>query len=96
MKMLIWSLMVLGLVVASNAYADIEKYTLKAVQLVMIAVLLMHPKGDVAIWHRLNQQKGQEALIKSIRQGMPQMPAMGLCQNCTDEDFAKLIDYMSR
>ena len=25
MKMLIWSLMVLGLVVASNAYADIEK-----------------------------------------------------------------------
>lgn len=44
MKMLIWSLMVLGLVVASNAYADIEKYTLKAVQLVMIAVLLMHPE----------------------------------------------------
>ncbi len=97
MKMLIWSLMVLGLVVASNAYADIEKIYAQSCATCHDGGTFNAPKkGDVATWHRLNQQKGKEALIKSIRQGMPQMPAMGLCQNCTDEDFAKLIDYMSK
>ena len=97
MKMMMLPLMVLGLIVASNAYADVEKIYAQSCATCHDSGTFNAPKnGDVATWHRLNQQKGQEALIKSIRQGMPQMPAMGLCQYCTDEDFAKLIDYMSR
>ncbi|MFB6348036.1 c-type cytochrome [Moraxella marmotae] len=53
-------------------------------------------KGDTATWQQLKSQKGIEKLVKSTRQGMPQMPAMGLCQSCSDKDFADLIDYMSR
>lgn len=53
-------------------------------------------KGDTATWERLKSQKGMEALVKSTRQGMPQMPAMGLCQTCSDKDFRELIDYMAK
>ena len=59
--------MVLGLVVASNAYADIEKIYAQSCATCHDSGTFNAPKkGDVAIWHRLNQQKGQEALIKSM------------------------------
>lgn len=53
-------------------------------------------KGDKATWQRLNTQKGMPALIKSTKDGMAQMPAMGLCNTCTDAEFKALIDYMSQ
>lgn len=53
-------------------------------------------KGDRAHWATLQSQKGIDGLVKSTRQGMPQMPAMGLCQNCSDEQFAELIEYMAK
>lgn len=53
-------------------------------------------KGDTATWNALKAQKGMDALVKATRQGMPQMPAMGLCQSCSDKEFRELIEYMSR
>ena len=53
-------------------------------------------KGDKATWDKLKAQKGMDTLIKSTRQGMPQMPAKGLCQTCSDEDFRSLIEYMAK
>lgn len=53
-------------------------------------------KGDTQVWQKLKTQKGMDGLVKSTRQGMPQMPAMGLCQTCSDKEFAELIDYMSK
>lgn len=53
-------------------------------------------KGDTQAWQKLKTQKGMDGLVKSTRQGMPQMPAMGLCQTCSDKEFADLIDYMSK
>ncbi|MDO4700319.1 MAG: c-type cytochrome [Moraxella sp.] len=53
-------------------------------------------KGDKATWDRLKAQKGMDALVRATRQGMPQMPAMGLCQSCSDKDFRELIDHMSK
>ena len=53
-------------------------------------------RGDTAAWNRLRAQKGMDGLIRSTRQGMPQMPAMGLCQSCSNDDFKNLIDYMSK
>lgn len=40
--------------------------------------------------------KGMPALVKSVKGGMIQMPAGGLCDNCSDDDYRKLIDYMSK
>ncbi len=53
-------------------------------------------KGDSAKWQQLIQQKGMPALIKSVKGGMIQMPAGGLCNDCSDDDYRKLIDYMSK
>ena len=53
-------------------------------------------KGDSAAWTKLIQQKGMPALVKSVENGMIQMPAGGLCEDCSDEDYRKLIDHMSK
>ena len=52
-------------------------------------------KGDRVKWQQLIKQKGMPALINSVKGGMIQMPAGGLCDNCSDDDYRKLIEYMS-
>lgn len=61
-----------------------------------IGALNAPKKGDVATWNKLKSEKGMSALVKSTRQGMPRMPAMGLCQKCTNDDFEKLIEHMAK
>lgn len=53
-------------------------------------------KGDSAKWQQLIKQKGMPALMKSVKSGMIQMPAGGLCGQCNDEDYRQLIDHMSK
>lgn len=53
-------------------------------------------KGDSAKWQQLIQRKGMPALISSVKNGMIQMPAGGLCSSCSDDDYRKLIEYMSK
>lgn len=53
-------------------------------------------KGDKARWQALKQQKGMEGLVKSVKHGMAQMPAGGLCSTCNDHDYRALINYMSQ
>lgn len=52
--------------------------------------------GDAEQWApRL--AKGPEALLASTIAGIaPGMPARGLCNQCSDEDLANAIDYMSK
>lgn len=52
-------------------------------------------KGDGAKWQQLIEQKTMPTLIKSVKGGMTQMPAGGLCDHCTDDDYRRLIEYMS-
>lgn len=53
-------------------------------------------KGDSAKWQQLKEQKGIPALVHAVKGGMIQMPAGGLCASCEDDDYRKLIDYMSQ
>lgn len=60
-------------------------------------------KGDTARWNALIQQKGMDALVRSVKVGMIQMPAGGLCKNptdaskiCSDNQYRELIEYMSK
>ncbi|MGP4713727.1 c-type cytochrome [Psychrobacter sp. DM8] len=53
-------------------------------------------KGDSAKWQKLIQQKGMPALIDSVKNGMIQMPAGGLCETCSDEDYRQLIEHMAK
>lgn len=53
-------------------------------------------KGDSEKWQQLIQSKGMPALISSVKNGMIQMPAGGLCNVCSDKDYRELIEYMSK
>src|SRR4051812_44802060 len=51
--------------------------------------------GDAQAWApRL--AKGRDALVAQVRQGLGGMPALGLCPDCSDADFAALIAFMSQ
>lgn len=58
--------------------------------------LMGAPKtGDVAAWApRL--EKGNELLMKHVKEGFNAMPPKGTCMDCTDEEFQKLIDKMAK
>lgn len=53
-------------------------------------------KGDSTKWQQLIKQKSMPTLINSVKSGMTQMPAGGLCNSCSDDDYRKLIEYMSK
>lgn len=53
-------------------------------------------KGDSAKWQQLIKQKSMPTLINSVKSGMTQMPAGGLCNSCSDDDYRNLIEYMSK
>lgn len=90
---------VLALVCASNiSLADDAinaKYD-KSCKLCHDGGLMGAPKtGDVAAWApRL--EKGNEALLKNIKNGINAMPPKGTCADCTDEEFLKLVEKMAK
>lgn len=86
-----------ALLLANISHADVASTYAKTCGTCHDSGALNAPKrGDKATWDRLKTQKGMDTLVKSTRQGMPQMPAKGLCQTCSDEDFRSLIEYMAK
>jgi cytochrome c5 len=51
-------------------------------------------RGDHAAW-AARRANGPSALVASVRQGKGAMPPMGWCPECTDEDFAMLINHLA-
>lgn len=83
-----------GVTVADDAAID-AKYQ-KSCKLCHDGGLMGAPKtGDVAAWApRL--EKGNEVLLKHIKEGFNAMPPKGTCADCTDEEFLKLVEKMSK
>ncbi len=51
--------------------------------------------GDAAAWAaRIDQ--GREMLLKRTKSGWIGMPPMGMCTDCSDEQFIDLIEYMAQ
>ncbi|AVO38287.1 c-type cytochrome [Pukyongiella litopenaei] len=51
--------------------------------------------GHMADWQaRETLRGGMQALLRSTRQGYRDMPAMGLCNDCSDDEFLGLIAFM--
>jgi cytochrome c5 len=60
------------------------------------AGVLGAPKaGDTAAW-AARMRVGIPALVKHTKDGYKNMPARGLCNSCTDEDYANLIKLMAK
>jgi len=52
------------------------------------------PKLDDPDDWNSRMEKGMEAVMSNVINGVNAMPAKGLCFNCTDEDLQALVDYM--
>lgn len=51
--------------------------------------------GDKAAWEpRL--AKGMDALLATTKSGVGAMPPMGLCMDCSDDEFKAIIEFMSK
>ena len=49
---------------------------------------------DVEAW-KPRLEKGMDALVQSVTNGLNAMPPRGMCFDCSDEDYKALIKYMS-
>lgn len=53
------------------------------------------PKShDVAAW-KPRMEKGMDTMVKHAREGFNAMPPKGMCNDCSDEEYRALIEYMS-
>lgn len=52
--------------------------------------------GHRPAWAARMDEKGLEGLLASTKNGYKGMPAMGLCNDCSDEDLEALIVFMSK
>ncbi|MFT4613359.1 MAG: cytochrome c5 [Bacteroidia bacterium] len=86
---------VLLMVFSAGVVADAEEKYNKYCTICHSAGVANAPKtGDIEAWApRL--AKGMDALVASSIKGMGAMPAKGMCQECTPDDFKALIEYMS-
>lgn len=49
--------------------------------------------GDAEAWNS-RLEKGMDALMANVINGINAMPARGLCMDCTDDNLQALVDYM--
>ncbi len=84
------------LIVMPTYAADIEtKYAQSCATCHGAGVLGAPKKGDKAAWEpRLKQNT--EILLSRVRNGYKNMPAKGLCNDCSDDDYIALIKFMSQ
>lgn len=99
MNMLLCKLMMVGVLFGSalsHAQADVDALYKQSCATCHAAGVLGAPKtGDRAAWAKL-MPKGMPALVQSTRNGYRNMPARGLCDSCTDADYAALIQFMAK
>lgn len=49
---------------------------------------------DVEAW-KPRLDKGMDAMLNSVKNGLNAMPPGGMCSDCSDEDYKALIKFMS-
>lgn len=49
--------------------------------------------GDIEAWNS-RMEKGMDAVMANVINGVNAMPAKGLCMNCTDNELQEIVGYM--
>ena len=49
--------------------------------------------GDAGAWEA-RTEKGMEALMSNVINGVGAMPARGICMTCSDDDLQAIVNYM--
>ena len=94
LKAVVLAMGVTALAGSVQAEPNMEKYNKSCVVCHDQGVAGAPKTGDAAAWApRL--EKGMDALMASVKNGLNAMPPMGMCMDCTDEEYMELIKYMS-
>ena len=76
------------------AEPNMDKYNAACAACHVAGVAGAPKTGDAEAWApRL--EKGMDALVASVKNGLNAMPPGGLCMDCSDEEYMELITYMS-
>ena len=76
------------------AEPDMDKYNKSCAVCHAQGVAGAPKTGDTAAWApRL--EKGMDALLATVKNGLNAMPPRGMCFDCSDEEYQELITYMS-
>ncbi|BDM66129.1 sulfite reductase [Shewanella sp. NFH-SH190041] len=97
MKKLLAMTAVAALTMSANVFAqDGEAVYQKACQVCHSMGVAGAPKAhDAAAW-KPKLAAGMDALIKTVKTGKGAMPPGGMCTDCSDEDYKKAIEFMSK
>jgi len=76
------------------AEPNMEKYNQSCVMCHVSGAAGAPKTGDATAWAP-RMEKGMDALVASVKNGLNAMPPTGLCATCTDEEYAELIQYMA-
>ena len=94
MKNIVLAAALTTLATVAQAQPNMDKYNKSCVVCHAAGVAQAPVTGDAAAWEpRL--EKGMDALVASIRNGLNAMPPMGMCFDCSDEEYVELIKFMA-
>ena len=94
MKKALFAAAVAAIAMSAAAEPNMDKYN-RSCAVCHAAGVAGAPKAfDPEAWApRL--EKGEEALLTSVKNGLNAMPPMGMCFDCTDDEYKELITYMA-
>lgn len=85
----------LSVTAVTSANAAIQdKYNASCATCHQAGVLGAQKTGDSAAWAKA-LKKGKPTLLKNVKNGFNNMPARGLCDDCSDADYLALIEFMA-
>lgn len=84
-----------GVSTGAVAEPNMDKYN-KSCAVCHAAGVAGAPKtGNADAWAP-RMEKGMDALVASVKNGLNAMPPKGMCFDCSDEEYAELINYMAK
>lgn len=78
----------------ASADPDMEKYNRSCAMCHNVGAAGAPMSHDEAAWAP-RMEKGMDALVASVKNGLNAMPPTGLCADCSDEEYQELITYMA-
>ena len=93
MKNLFIAAAIAAVSMTAAAQPNMDKYNKSCAVCHAQGVACAPKTGDAAAWApRL--EKGMEAMLASVKNGLNAMPPRGMCFDCSDAEYQALITYM--
>lgn len=94
MKKVLLAAALAGVAMGAVAEPNMEKYNKSCAVCHAQGVAGAPKAGDAEAWAP-RMEKGMDALMASVKNGLNAMPPKGMCFDCSDEEYMELIKYMA-